>query len=223
MTALFLQVRLGSSRLPKKALLSLEGVPLLEWSMRRLKQVSADRYVLLTCTADAETLRPYAERCGFELFAGSENNVLNRFAEAVRLYRPEWVLRATGDNPFVSPFLAEETLRQAKEASADYAVLKGIPLGSSVEAARGSALLAADNEAVDPYEREHVMPFLYRRPQRFALVGGAAPDGYRSPLSVTVDTEEDYQRVLKWARGFSPETFSLKQLIALQAQREEER
>lgn len=218
MKAVFLQTRLNSVRLPRKALLPLEGIPLVEWSMRRLKQVQADCYVLLTCETDAATLRPYAERCGFDLFAGSEADVLNRFAEAARLYRPDWILRATGDNPFVSPVLAGETLRQAEAAGADYAVLKEIPTGSSVEAARTEALLTAEAAATEPYDREHVMPYLYRHPESFTVIRGVPPEGYRSRLSVTVDTEEDYRRVACWASGLTPETFSLKHLIASQPQ-----
>ena len=34
MTAVFLQTRLNSVRLPRKALLPLEGIPLVEWSTR---------------------------------------------------------------------------------------------------------------------------------------------------------------------------------------------
>lgn len=218
MKAVFLQTRLNSVRLPKKALLPLEGIPLVEWSMRRLKQIEADCYVLLTCESDAATLRLNAARCGFELFTGSETDVLNRFAEATRLYRPDRILRATGDNPFVSPVLAEETWRQAEAAGADYAVLKDIPTGSSVEAARAGALLAAEAAATEPYDREHVMPYLYHHPETFAVIGGAPPEGYRSRLSVTVDTEEDYRRVACWASGLTPETFSLKHLIASQPQ-----
>ena len=218
MKAVFLQTRLNSVRLPRKALLPLEGIPLVEWSMRRLKMVNADCYVLLTCEADAATLRLNASRCGFELFAGSETDVLNRFAEAARLYRPDWILRATGDNPFVSPVLADETLRQVAAARADYAVFKDIPTGSSVEAARVEALLSAEAAATEPYDREHVMPYLYRHPESFTVIRGVPPEGYRSRLSVTVDTEEDYRRVVRWAAGLTPETFSLKHLIASQPQ-----
>ena len=35
--------------------------------------------------------------------------------------------------------------------------------------ASARALRAAGAEAVDPAEREHVTPFLYRHPERFAL------------------------------------------------------
>lgn len=213
MNAVFLQARLNSSRLPGKALMLLEGIPLIEWCMRRLKAAEAQDFVLLTCERDAGRLRPSAERCGFTLFTGSEDDVLNRFASAVLYFKPDMILRATGDNPFVSPFLAGETVRLAASARADYAVLKNIPVGSSVEAVAAEALLKAAVRAEDAYEHEHVTPYLYRHPETFRVVSGEAPPGYRSPLSVTVDTEDDLRRVSAWAAGRTPETFSLSELI----------
>lgn len=213
MNAVFLQARLNSSRLPGKALMLLEGIPLIEWCMRRLKAAEAQEFVLLTCERDAGRLRPSAERCGFTLFTGSEDDVLNRFASAVLYFKPDMILRATGDNPFVSPFLVGETVRLAASARADYAVLKNIPVGSSVEAVSAEALLKAAVRAEDAYEHEHVTPYLYRHPETFRVVSGEAPPGYRSPLSVTVDTEDDLRRVSAWAAGRTPETFSLSELI----------
>ncbi len=213
MNAVFLQVRLNSSRLPGKALMLLEGIPLIEWCMRRLKAAEAQEFVLLTCERDAGRLRPSAERCGFTLFTGSEDDVLNRFASAVLYFKPDMILRATGDNPFVSPFLVGETVRLAASARADYAVLKNIPVGSSVEAVSAEALLKAAVRAEDAYEHEHVTPYLYRHPETFRVVSGEAPPGYRSPLSVTVDTEDDLRRVSAWAAGRTPEAFSLSELI----------
>ena len=213
MNAVFLQARLNSSRLPEKALMLLEGIPLIEWCMRRLKAAEAQEFVLLTCERDAGRLRPSAERCGFTLFTGSEDDVLNRFASAVLYFKPDMILRATGDNPFVSPFLVGETVRLAASARADYAVLKNIPVGSSVEAVSAEALLKAAVRAEDAYEHEHVTPYLYRHPETFRVVSGEAPPGYRSPLSVTVDTEDDLRRVSAWAAGRTPETFSLSELI----------
>ena len=213
MNAVFLQARLNSSRLPGKALMLLEGIPLIEWCMQRLKAAEAQEFVLLTCERDAGRLRPSAERCGFTLFTGSEDDVLNRFASAVLYFKPDMILRATGDNPFVSPFLVGETVRLAASARADYAVLKNIPVGSSVEAVSAEALLKAAVRAEDAYEHEHVTPYLYRHPETFRVVSGEAPPGYRSPLSVTVDTEDDLRRVSAWAAGRTPETFSLSELI----------
>jgi spore coat polysaccharide biosynthesis protein SpsF len=63
-----------------------------------------------------------------------------------------------------------------------------------VEAFGLDALEAAEREAVDPYEREHVTPFIYRRPERFTLAA-LTQDIDESQLRWTVDTPEDFDFV----------------------------
>ena len=56
------------------------------------------------------------------------------------------------------------------------------------------ALLEAAKEAGDPYEREHVSPFLYRRPDRFRVVIREVPTAWLLPAArVTLDTQQDYE------------------------------
>ncbi|MBN1241783.1 MAG: NTP transferase domain-containing protein [Spirochaetales bacterium] len=204
-----LQARLDSSRLPRKALLPFGGVPMVEACMRRLSRVAASVRILACDEASARVFEPLAARAGFELVPGPKEDVLARFALAIRKFSLERVIRATADNPFVSPELASLASDLAVESDLDYAALEGMPLGLGVEAARAAALLAADAEAVDPYEREHVCPFLYRRPERFRVRREAAPQECRYPAGrVTVDTAGDYERALDLAHeaGFDPST-----------------
>ena len=204
-----LQARLDSSRLPRKALLPFGGIPMVEACMRRLSRFPAAARVLACDEASAATFAPLAARAGFELVPGPKEDVLARFALAIRSFSLDRVIRATADNPFVSPELASIVSDRAVEADVDYAGLTGMPLGLGVEAVRASALLAADAEAVDPFEREHVCPFLYRRPERFRVLREEAPAEYRYASGrVTVDTAGDYERALELAReaGFDPST-----------------
>ena len=53
---------------------------------------------------------------------------------------------------------------------------------------------AAIVEAVDPYEREHVTPFLYRHPERFRIANLASGQDL-GDLGWTVDTPEDMERI----------------------------
>ena len=73
-----------------------------------------------------------------------------------------------------------------------------------------AALFAAEAEAADPAEREHITTFHYRRPERLRLVEEPAPrDADMPEARVTVDTAEDYERVSALAaaiyRGLPPE------------------
>jgi spore coat polysaccharide biosynthesis protein SpsF len=61
---------------------------------------------------------------------------------------------------------------------------------------RSQCLIEADDAATDPYEREHVTPFVYRRPGRFRLAG-VTRDEPMPQLRWTVDVPGD----LDFVRG----------------------
>lgn len=191
--ALFLQVRLDSTRLYRKALLPLGGKTVVEQVMEALRLVPVDLHVLLTDGDSSKELEPLARNAGFDLFIGSKEDVLNRFAQGVRFYKPVTVVRATGDNPLVSWEMAKKTLALHRAGEHDLTTLTDLPLGAGVEVIKSQALLTADLSARDPYEREHVTPYLYRHPEIFLLQKLPAPEEFRFPGGrITLDTAEDY-------------------------------
>jgi spore coat polysaccharide biosynthesis protein SpsF len=191
------QVRLGSTRLPGKALLSLGGATMTDQVLARLALIPASAYVLATDEASAQALGPIAERRGFDLLVGPAEDVLARYCMAVRRFRLERVVRATGDNPLVSHELARLLLESPAAARADYAAHLGMPLGMGVELVSGEALLRAEREATLGPEREHVCPYLYNHPELFRITRTDAPAGFLLPgARVTVDTAADYDAIL---------------------------
>jgi spore coat polysaccharide biosynthesis protein SpsF len=192
----FIQVRLASTRLPAKALLPLPGGMIIQHVMRSMALVPADVRALLTEAGSAEALAPLAREEGFLVFIGPREDVLARYCMASREYHVDKVIRATGDNPLTSATLARSILSLHIESGADLSHYVGVPWGSGVEVIRSESLFVAEREAMDPAEREHVTPFLYRHPDRFRINEQEAPYGFRLPEArVTVDTEEDYVRV----------------------------
>ncbi|MEJ5190196.1 MAG: spore coat protein, partial [Breznakiellaceae bacterium] len=196
-TGLILQVRIDSSRLPRKALLDLGGKPLVFRVMEALLHVPVE-YHILACPADAaEAFRPLAKEAGFHLFVGDKENVLSRYVEAARSFCLDTVVRATGDNPFVFSDGATRLLYETMRCGADYGAYGGLPYGAGVEVVRREALERALREAETAYDREHVCPYLYTHPEFFYLHRPLAPRLWRdSQLRLTVDTQADYE----WAR-----------------------
>lgn len=203
MTAVVVQSRLGSTRLPGKALLPLGGATLTDQVLRRLGGLPVDALVLATDEASAVALEPVAARNGFDLLVGPAEDVLARYCLAIRRYGIDLVVRATGDNPLVSSELAAELLdRRAAGLRAgrpsDYAAQVGMPTGMGVELVAAAALLKAESEARAAAEREHVCPYLYGHPELFVIDRSEAPAEYAIPrASVTVDRREDYDFVLR--------------------------
>ncbi|HUX39571.1 MAG TPA: NTP transferase domain-containing protein [Rectinemataceae bacterium] len=190
------QARLGSTRLARKALLPLGGATLLDMVLARLALVEADLRVLATEPTSAGELAPIARRHGFELLVGPEEDVLGRYCMVIREFGLDRVIRATGDNPLVCHEAANLLIASREGSEADYASHVGLPLGMGVESVNAAALLLAERDARDAYEREHVCPHLYNNPGRFSIDRPDAPADYRFPEGrVTVDTQRDYEFV----------------------------
>lgn len=193
MTGVFLQVRIDSSRLPGKALLPLSGKTVIEHAMLSLKKIDAGMYALLTDQASTRLLSPLAKKCGFILFAGDKLDVLKRYADAAEYFNVDTIVRATGDNPLVSGVLADRITKIHCADQADFSCYTSLPLGTGVEVVKAESLLYAARNAKDPFEREHVNPYLYRREGQFFINRVPAPEESRFPQGrVTLDTEDDY-------------------------------
>lgn len=195
MTAVVLQARLDSRRLPGKSLLLLEGRPLVFRVMEALNCLNADLRILACPRECTAAFGPLAEEAGFELVPGPKEDVLARFCIAIRKFHPDRIIRATGDNPFVFIDAAEAVNREAAALGADYAGYAGIPYGSGVESVNSEALLRADRETESALDREHVCPYLYTHPELFFLHRPLAPRVWQDlAMRLTVDTRGDFNR-----------------------------
>jgi spore coat polysaccharide biosynthesis protein SpsF len=192
----FLQARLGSTRLPRKALLPLGGTTVLQLAMRALARVEAGVHALLTEPASENAFAPLAREEGFELFVGPEEDVLERFCRAAARFNVRRVIRATADNPLVCPEQVRSLLELHEARGWQLSHYLGPPLGTGVEVIEASALAEAGERAADPYEREHVTPYLYRHPERFRVGEPPCPAAWHLPEArLTLDTSADYERL----------------------------
>ena len=191
-TIAVIQARMSSTRLPGKILEPIEGRPLLAWTIAAVRAVPEVDDVVLGTTdrpeddAVAEAMRDLDVR----VHRGSVHDVLRRVADAVRPLEPDVVLRQTGDNPFADPEIMSAQLVRLDEGPFDYVGIAGLPLGIGAEAVRAEALWIAAREATEPADREHVLPFVYARPERFAIGSLAEVPAWRHPR-YTVDTAAD--------------------------------
>lgn len=217
MTGLFLQCRLDSSRLPGKALLPLGNVPLISRVMEALAPVDADFKVLLTTEDSQEGLLPTLGTEGFSLYTGSKEDVLDRFIKGAEHFGVDHIIRATGDNPFVSAQLANELLADHLYKEADYSGFLGMPLGTGVEILRVSALQQAAAESDKPFDHEHVAPYLYNNPNKFKINRPSIKHRYGfESLKISVDTQADLnlaQRILSEVGSFPIEIDQLMEWV----------
>jgi spore coat polysaccharide biosynthesis protein SpsF len=190
---IIVQARLGSSRLPGKALKRLAGVTLLARCLDRLLAGGAAPLVLATTERlEDDALDAEAAALGVPCLRGADEDVLGRFAQVVETLTPAYVIRATADNPAVDIDAPARILAHLRRGGVDYVVEQGLPVGAAVEGMRADALMRAAAEAADPYDREHVTPYIKRPEKRFRVLVPQAPSALRAPsMRLTVDTAED--------------------------------
>lgn len=214
--AAFVQARLGSSRLPRKVLAPLAGKASLVRIVERVQSVpSIDTVVVVVPDGPAdEPLRAFCEVEGLQFHVGSELDVLDRFHSALARWPVGVVVRITGDCPLVDPEIVERVIDLRRETRADHAAvatgalppapgLRRFPDGLDAEVIAAEALVTAWKESTDPFEREHVTPFIWRRPDRFTLARLEA-DQDLGGERWTVDHPEDLAFVAAVYDRFAP-------------------
>jgi len=195
-----LQARMSSTRLPGKVMKPILGMPMIGRQIERLNRCERiDRLVVATSREPSDDdLAEYLDGIGVRVFRGHLNDVLGRVLGAALANGPaEHVVRLTADCPLADPKVIDACIDLHLQSGADYTsntIDRTYADGLDVEVATLSALTAAARAARDPYEREHVTPYLWRRPDRFSIAQlKQSPD--LSDRRWTVDTPEDFEFV----------------------------
>ena len=164
-TILITQARSGSTRLPGKILIKINGESLLDIHLKRLSKCNNVSKIIVATTDKPEdkVIYDYAIDRGFNSFRGSESDVLDRFYQAVRNEKPDWIVRVTSDCPLIDPFLVDKLINFAHNNNRDYCsntLIENYPDGQDIEIFKFSALELAWKNANLPSEREHVTPYI---------------------------------------------------------------
>lgn len=206
------QSRLGSSRLPGKALLTLGGKPMLAHVLERAHAIrDVDSVVLATSDSlRDESLIPVASASGTPVWVGSEWDVLGRMHDAAKACNADVIMRLTGDCPFLAPEVCDEVIGAFRSTECDYmsndTSRSGFPDGMDCEVFSMHALAMATVHATNRQDREHVTPWI-RRMLRCGLY--LCADGDYSARKLSVDTPENYQYAKEVHRHLAPLAFSL--------------
>jgi len=190
---------MGSTRLPGKVLKDIAGESMLARVVGRLRAVHLIEEVLVATTevrAD-DAIVAECQRYGVAALRGDQEDVLDRYFRAAQLAKADVIVRITSDCPLIDPGITDNTIRAFLEKTPDYAsntLMRTYPRGLDTEVISMDALRRAWAQAREPYEREHVTPYLLEHPSEFALLSVTADQDY-SGHRWTVDTPEDLEFV----------------------------
>lgn len=188
------QARMTSTRLPGKILMTAAGKPLLQWHLERLLAARRVDQVALATTSNPEDdqTAELGKKLGVFVFRGSEDDVLGRFAGCAAACGADTVIRVTADCPLIDPALIDDLVDAfAATPTIDYCSVDvgRLPRGLDAEIFAYATLATAAAQAQEPSEREHVTPFIHRRPDRFRL---------GPPIGPPADPSSPLERAYRW-------------------------
>jgi spore coat polysaccharide biosynthesis protein SpsF len=210
-TVTIIQARMSSSRLPGKVLKEIAGKAMLAWVVERSRGAKrVDEVVVATSVEPADdAIASFCEQMGFLVFRGNLYDVLDRFYQAAKWFQADVVVRLTADCPVIDPTVIDLVLERFFEARVDFAAnrlpppwRRTYPIGLDTEVCTFAGLERAWREAVEPYEREHVMPYFYDQEGRYKILLVDHEPDYGA-LRWTVDTPEDLELVRQIFAHFS--------------------
>jgi spore coat polysaccharide biosynthesis protein SpsF len=214
---------MSSSRLPGKVLMDLAGEPVLVWMVRRLRRARELQGVIVATSAEPsdDPVAAAAAATGTPVVRGPLADVLGRYRLALAEHPCDAIVRVTADCPLIDPAVVDVVVRRWRRGNEQYAANviepRTFPQGMDTEVISSEALMAAAEDANDPYDREHVTPFIRSRRERFpqARVTHEPPAG---DVRLTLDTAEDL-RVLRDVAARAGPDAGLHELLAALGQR----
>ncbi len=206
-TAIVLQARMGSARLPGKSLAVVAGRSLLAHCIERLRFRSGLPVIVATTTDPEDAaIEREAAALGSPVVRGPSLDVLHRYLMTAEQFDLLHIVRATADNPAVDMDAPLRTVGHLLRTGADHVIEDGLPVGAAVEAMTVDALRRANRLAGNPYDREHVTPYLRRGPGMRAIVERAPAPLTAPGLRLTVDTADDLARLCRIHARLGPRT-----------------
>lgn len=215
-TVAIIQARMGSTRLPGKVMMKIDGRPLLVYLVERISRSrTLDSIIVATTTNPRDNvIIEECERRGIPNFRGSESDVLGRYVSAARACQADVIVRVAADNPFTDPDSIDRVVDCLRMRNADYAIENYLPVGLAGEALTLAALSFIDSVANTASCREHVTLCARHNPKALNCAFLEVPPSFnRSDLSFTVDTTDEYIYIRELADRFATIDFDVKDLI----------
>ena len=194
---------------------------MLGFMLQRLEGLPVDTLVVATSVLERDdAVVDVARRFGAEVVRGPEDDVLERYVLGLEQYPADAFVRLTADCPLIDPDVVRTGIERYRASGADHvsnSLVRTYPDGLDVEVVSANALMTAAREAAPGPEREHVTPFIYRRPERFRL-GAFRLDRDYSAHRWTVDTEDDLAFVRSVVDRLDPRRdFGWQEILAFPA------
>lgn len=203
-----IEARMGSSRLPGKAMMKFGNKPALQLLVERLSRSKFIDEIVIATTVNPldDVLEELGNSTGTKVFRGSEEDVLGRVVGAVEYAGGDVIVEITGDCPLLDPEVVDYVVNEflTRFPKYDYVTnigyvgdeVREIPLGMDVRVFTYKDLKHISEITNDPEDREHVSLYFFRGGKDiYKLLNVKTPDRWKRIYNprLTLDTKEDYE------------------------------
>ena len=214
-TAILITVRTGSTRLPGKSLLKINGKSTIEHLITRVKKSKLACKIILCTTVlpEDDILYDISKKHNILCYRGSVKDKLQRWEGACKKHNIEFFITADGDDLFCEPKLIDLAFRQYKNTQADFIKSDKLICGSFTYGIKSSALSKVcqikntnDTEMMWPYFTDtglFKVENLQNTPLQFQ----------RNDIRMTLDYEDDFLFFKKIIEHFSQKEFDLFDIV----------
>jgi spore coat polysaccharide biosynthesis protein SpsF len=201
MVGIIIQARLGSTRLPRKVLLPIDGKPIIAHVFERCLQTG---FPVVVAVPEGEGQEFKDVLPNAHVFEGHPTDVLDRYYEVAKAFKFDPIIRITGDCPLIDINIMGQMVTQFKLDGNDGYLsnchpIRTVPLGLDIEIFSFRLLEkihcfvhTSPLKNAEEY-KEHVTMGMYD------YFGDEKIRTYSPPWSIdwkmSVDTQEDYERV----------------------------
>ena len=221
MIGCIIQARMGSTRLPGKAMLSVENdKTVLYFVIKQLQNCKlVDKIIIATTTLeDDNKIANFSKDLGIDCFRGSSDNVLDRYYQCAKEYSVSTIVRIPSDKPLIDPEIVDNLVSVFRNDSYDYITNflsnPTFPSGTEVEIFSINALKKAWKKAKLPSEKEHVTPYFTNHKDEFKITHVENTENL-SHLRWAVDRIEDLKLVRKIVSKIKKRPIMMKDIVDL--------
>jgi glutamate-1-semialdehyde 2,1-aminomutase len=213
------QARTNSSRLPNKVMKKIMKKTIIEILLYRLSYSQLiDKIVIATTRNKEDTkLVKLVKDLGYQVYRGSEKNVLKRFFDVSKIYKSKSIIRITGDCPLIEPKIVDRVIKLFEKNKVDYCSNinpRTFPKGLDVEVFTQKALEYSLKKAKKINDFEHVTTIM--RKSKKIKKANLFSKKKLSNIRVTLDEKIDFQVIKSVINYFKNNlNFSYEELCKL--------
>lgn len=216
-----IHARFNSQRLPGKVLRKFCGQRMLEFQITRVKKSKLiDKIIIATTKSKKDNdIVNLATKNNVNVFRGSSRDLVGRVYNSVKQDKPDIIIRVSGDNPLIDPAIIDMVIKKMLTNKYDHISTfhkPKFPYGVGCAAFNFKTLENTYKKAKKITDREHIEPYMLKN-KTVKTLFLTAPTKLTCPeISVTIDTEDEFQKVERCAKKLTKEigkNFGVSEII----------